>query len=126
MGTGILARGCGQGSLGCRPHQGHPANTAPKALVLGALSRIPGRIRLSLMARQANSSPKEPASYELALAELDRLVQQMEGGQLPLDQLLDAYRRGAELLTFCRARLQAVEEQVKLLEDGQLKPWDAA
>ncbi len=78
------------------------------------------------MARQANSTPKEPASYEAALAELDRLVQQMEGGQLPLDQLLDAYSRGAHLLGFCRGRLQAVEEQVKLLEDGQLKPWDAA
>ena len=69
---------------------------------------------------------QEPASYEQALAELDRLVQQMEGGQLPLDQLLDGYRRGAELLAFCRGKLQAVEEQVKLLEDGQLKPWTAS
>jgi len=57
------------------------------------------------------------------LAELDRLVQQMEGGQLPLDQLLDGYRRGADLLGYCRGRLQAVEEQVKVLEDGQLKTW---
>ena len=78
------------------------------------------------MARQANTTPKEPASYEVALAELDRLVQQMEGGQLPLDQLLDGYRRGAELLSYCRSRLQVVEEQVKLLEEGQLKTWDAA
>jgi exodeoxyribonuclease VII small subunit len=70
-------------------------------------------------------APKEPPSYEQALGELDRLVQQMESGQLPLDQLLDAYRRGAELLTYCRSRLQAVEEQVKLLDDGQLKPWAA-
>ena len=69
---------------------------------------------------------KEPASYEQALAELDRLVQQMEGGQLPLDQLLDGYRRGAELLAFCRTRLQAVEDQVKLLDDGVLKPWATA
>jgi exodeoxyribonuclease VII small subunit len=68
----------------------------------------------------------EPASYESAVAELDRLVEQMEGGQLPLDQLLDAYRRGAELLTFCRSRLQAIEEQVKLLEDGQLRPLPSA
>jgi len=68
---------------------------------------------------------KEPASYEQALAELDRLVQQMEGGQLPLDQLLDGYRRGADLLAFCRGRLQAVEEQVKLLDGGQLKTWTA-
>ena len=70
--------------------------------------------------------PKEPASYEQALAELDRLVQQMESGQLPLDQLLAGYRRGAELLAFCRTRLQAVEDQVKLLDDGVLKPWVAA
>ena len=77
------------------------------------------------MARSPANTNKEPASYELALAELDRLVVQMEGGQMPLDQLLDGYRRGAELLAFCRTRLQAVEEQVKVLEDGQLKSWAA-
>jgi exodeoxyribonuclease VII small subunit len=67
-----------------------------------------------------------PASYEEALAELDRLVASMEAGQLPLDALLQSYRRGAELLNFCRARLDAVEQQVKVLEDGQLKPWISA
>lgn len=75
------------------------------------------------MPRSPAHPPKDPATYEQALAELDRLVVQMEGGQLPLDELLDGYRRGAELLTFCRSRLQAVEEQVKVLEDGQLKAW---
>ena len=64
-----------------------------------------------------------PARYEDALAELERLVQAMEGQQLPLESLLDNYRRGAELLAFCRDRLQAVESQVKVLEDGQLKDW---
>jgi len=73
------------------------------------------------MLRSPAAAPKEPASYETALAELDRLVEQMEGGQLPLDQLLDAYRRGADLLAYCRTRLQAVQAQVKVLEDGQLK-----
>lgn len=77
------------------------------------------------MARNSATSPKDPASYEQALAELDQLVQRMEAGQLPLDQLLDSYRRGADLLAWCRQRLQAVEEQVKLLDDGQLKPWPA-
>ena len=66
-----------------------------------------------------------PARYEDALAELDRLVQAMEGGTMPLDELLGSYRRGAELLAFCRDRLQAVEGQVKVLEDGQLKGWVA-
>ena len=64
-----------------------------------------------------------PATYEDALAELERLVAAMEGGQLPLDQLLRSYQRGAELLAFCRSRLEAVEQQVKVLEEGQLKPW---
>lgn len=68
----------------------------------------------------------EPASYEDALQELDALVASMEGGQLPLDRLLESYRRGAELLGYCRARLEAVEQQVKVLEDGQLKPWTGA
>ena len=62
-----------------------------------------------------------PASYEDALGELDRLVSTMEAGQLPLDRLLESYKRGAELLTFCRARLEAVEQQVKVLEEGQLR-----
>ncbi len=61
--------------------------------------------------------------YEDALAELEQLVQRMEDDQLPLDQLLDNYRRGAELLEACRSRLTAIEAQVKVLEDGQLKPW---
>ncbi|MFH7044636.1 exodeoxyribonuclease VII small subunit [Paucibacter sp. JuS9] len=65
-----------------------------------------------------------PASYELALSELEQLVAAMEGGQLPLDQLLDNYRRGAELLGFCRERLVAVEQQVKLLDAGELKLWE--
>lgn len=66
------------------------------------------------------------ASYEEALAELERLVAELESGQLPLDRLLQTYQRGAELLAFCRSRLEAVEAQVKVIEDGQLKPWNAA
>jgi len=66
-----------------------------------------------------------PESYEDALAELERLVADMEGGQMPLDRLVEGYRRGAELLGYCRSRLDAVEEQVKVLEEGQLKPWIA-
>lgn len=64
-----------------------------------------------------------PERYEDALAELERLVAAMEAGQLPLDALLDSHRRGAALLDHCRQRLQAVEDQVRVLEDGQLKPW---
>ena len=65
-------------------------------------------------------------SYEDALAELERMIASMEGGQLPLDRLMQTYERGAELLQLCRSRLDAVEQQVKVLEEGQLKPWAAS
>jgi exodeoxyribonuclease VII small subunit len=68
-------------------------------------------------------APAEPPSYEAAVAELEQLVAAMEAGQMPLDRLLDSYRRGAELLAFCRTRLKAVEDQVQVLENGQLKTW---
>lgn len=70
--------------------------------------------------------PPLPERYEDALAELESLVSRMESGALPLDDLLVNYRRGAQLLEFCRARLEAVEAQVKVLEGGQLKPWEDA
>ncbi len=71
----------------------------------------------------AEPSLTPPASYEEALSELEQLVASMEDGALPLDRLLVSYRRSAELLAFCRERLGAVEAQVKVLEDGQLKAW---
>jgi len=64
-----------------------------------------------------------PATYEAGLAELEQLVSALESGQLPLDQLLSSYQRGAALLAFCRDKLQAVEDQIKVLDAGNLKTW---
>ena len=68
-------------------------------------------------------TPASPASYEAALEELEQLVSQLESGKMPLEQLLGGYQRGAELLKFCRDKLEAVENQIKVLDDGVLKPW---
>ncbi len=64
-----------------------------------------------------------PASYEAGLEELERLVARLESGDMPLDQLLSGYQRGAGLLKYCRDQLQAVEDQIKVLDDGVLKTW---
>ena len=64
-----------------------------------------------------------PSDYESALAELEQLIARIESGQLPLEQLLAGYERGAELLNYCRGKLEAVENQIKLLDEGRLKPW---
>ena len=74
----------------------------------------------------AHTPQDMPATYEAALQELEQLVARLESGQMPLEQLLSGYRRGAALLAFCKDRLQAVEDQIKVLDGGQLKSWDAA
>ncbi|MHB1198005.1 MAG: exodeoxyribonuclease VII small subunit [Polaromonas sp.] len=77
------------------------------------------------MAKSSSSSVSSgtPASYEAALQELEGLVASLESGQLPLEQLLTGYQRGAQLLKFCRGKLEAVETQIKVLEGTELKPW---
>ena len=62
-------------------------------------------------------------TFEAALAELEQVVADMEGGKLPLEESLAAYQRGAELLRQCRGRLDDVQQQVRILEDGSLKDF---
>jgi len=73
---------------------------------------------------KASKSP----TFESALAELENIVATMEAGQLPLEQLLSAYKRGAELLQFCQQALQDAQQQVRILEAGSLQNFvgDAA
>ena len=59
------------------------------------------------------------------MADLEQLVAQMEAGELPLEASVAAYKRGAELVRFCNAQLERVDQQVKLLEGDQLKPFHA-
>lgn len=59
------------------------------------------------------------------MQELEGLVERLDSGDMPLAQLLTGYQRGADLLAYCREQLQAVEDQIKVLDDGVLKPWSA-
>ena len=70
--------------------------------------------------------PQGEASFESALDELEKIVASMEAGQLPLEQSLAAYKRGAELLKFCQSALQDAQQQVKILEDNVLKSFGPA
>lgn len=64
---------------------------------------------------------QKAVSFEAALAELEQVVADMEAGQLPLEDALAAYKRGAELLQSCRTRLEDAQQQVRVLEEGALK-----
>lgn len=67
---------------------------------------------------------RNPTSFEAALAEIERIVAEMEEGQLSLEHSLAAYKRGAELLHYCQAQLQDAQQQVKILEAGTLKNFN--
>ena len=70
--------------------------------------------------------PASPSlTYEQAVAELERLVQAMEDGRLPLEESIAAYRRGSELLKYCQQQLSEAERKIQILENGELRPFDA-
>ena len=69
------------------------------------------------------SKPSEQ-SFEQALAELEKIVKKMEGGELTLEQALATHKRGLELAKFCQQRLEAAQQQVKVLEGEVLKPLE--
>ncbi|MCP5269295.1 MAG: exodeoxyribonuclease VII small subunit [Zoogloeaceae bacterium] len=78
--------------------------------------------------KHSSAAPTPPPvsgmKFESALSELENLVHSMEAGQLPLEESLAAYRRGAELLQHCQGLLADAEEKVRVLEDGKLRPLD--
>lgn len=74
----------------------------------------------------AAADPTSDLTYEAAVTELDILIQRLDAGQLPLEELLQHYQRGAELLQCCRSKLEAVEAQVKVVEGQQMRPWTDA
>jgi len=64
-----------------------------------------------------------PVSFEAAMTELTQLVARMEAGELALEASVSAYARGAELVQYCAAQLEKVEQQVKILDGEILKPF---
>jgi len=63
-------------------------------------------------------------NFEQALAELEKIVARMESGELSLEQSLATHKRGLELARFCQQKLEAAQQQVKVLEGEILKPLD--
>jgi len=69
-----------------------------------------------------SSDDSLPPSFEAALTELERIVQTMESGQVPLEEALQSFERGNRLLRHCHGLLAAAEQRLQVLEDGGLAP----
>ena len=57
-------------------------------------------------------------SFKQALAELERIVGQLESGQAPLEQSIELYERGALLKAHCEKRLEAARLRVEKIVVG--------
>ena len=65
------------------------------------------------------SSKDESLDFEAALAELEGLVGQLEGGALSLEDSLAAFERGVKLTRTCQSALRSAELRIKALtQDG--------
>jgi exodeoxyribonuclease VII small subunit len=83
-----------------------------------------------------DAKDKEKLTFEQALAKLEEIVSAIEEGEVPLEQSIDKYAEGVELVKQCRQILDRAEKQIQLLgrgEGGQLEvtgeleePADAA
>lgn len=64
--------------------------------------------------------------FESAIAELEKIVKQLEDGDLPLDTSLALFERGVELSRYCHDQLGAAQKRIELLtERGDLKDGSA-
>ncbi len=57
-------------------------------------------------------------TFEDALAELERIVRGLEGGQQKLEEAITAYERGAKLRQHCEAKLSEAEQRVQAIVSG--------
>ena len=60
-----------------------------------------------------NSTP----SFEVALAELEQLVNRLERGDISLEESLQAFERGVNLTRTCQKALREAEQKVQILID---------
>ncbi|TMV84898.1 exodeoxyribonuclease VII small subunit [Thioclava sp. BHET1] len=68
-----------------------------------------------------SETPVAEMTFEQAMAALEQVVGQLERGDVPLEQSIALYEKGAALKAHCDAKLKAAEEKVELIRarEGQ-------
>ena len=64
---------------------------------------------------------KKAPDLEKSLAQLEEIVQELEEGDIPLEQALKNFEKGVKLSRDCQTALRAAEQRVKILIEGELK-----
>ena len=72
--------------------------------------------------------PEEPAqpaeSFEASLGELEKVVKELEAGDLSLERSLELFEKGMALSETCRKQLENAETRVEMLirKEGKIQP----
>jgi exodeoxyribonuclease VII small subunit len=64
-----------------------------------------------MAARSQNTEP----SFEKAMERLEAIVEEMESGKMPLEDLLVRYEEGMKLVKVCQERLSSAEEKIEII-----------
>jgi exodeoxyribonuclease VII small subunit len=76
-----------------------------------------------MAADQLEATPVEPVEpFETSLDELEKVVKELEAGDLPLERSLELFERGMNLSAACRKQLEHAETRVEMLirKEGQI------
>ena len=69
----------------------------------------------------------QPASFESSLVALERIVRELERGELPLEKSLELFEEGVRLSRECQERLNEAERRIEvLLQDGDGRTFASA
>ncbi len=68
-----------------------------------------------MMKKEGRGGRKKPESFEVALKRLEEIVQQMESGDLTLEDSLALFEEGVRLTRVCSQRLEEAEKKIALL-----------
>lgn len=66
--------------------------------------------------------------FEEAMLELEKIVQQLETGDVQLEDSITLYKKGMELSAFCQQKLQHAEKQLVTIvdKDGETTTMDSS
>ena len=70
------------------------------------------------------SAPRPAESFEACLDQLEKVVKDLESGDLPLERSLELFEKGMSLSETCRKQLEDAETRVEMLirKEGKLQP----
>ena len=69
------------------------------------------------MSEQEKNNELENMSFEDAINELEKIVDELEGNEISLDEAVSAYERGSKLKNICQKRLNEAKMKVEKIKD---------